>query len=414
MRNKCRYVIRIAGIVIWPLFFMSCPAVNSAIEPGPGYVPLSAVAQTDGADFEGHIKRQSAENGVYSLIIERPAFDGTTPMRIAVLYPSVPKSEGSSCMSPVVIAPGFSAGAFVYSEYACSLAQAGHIVFLPDIEGDYVHFIGLEPMEDPMIEADFRALQVNMEALRTDLEEYEGTDDMDYREVFRLFKGIHNGGIQDQNLCDIFRNHLFAYRSYSLDVVVRSIFEINEDVYSPLCGVIATDRIGLEGHSLGCDEIVDAIVLQEGVGKYWWVNNINVVLLKAAQTCLQGPEHFQSVATPVFFMTGEYDNRKYIIEPNWSNFNGLQSNAGYFTLYNAGHMVFVDPPIGFLGEKLIPALGDFENIDWESYQRNRATVLNLSALLYEAFLDESPEAIEAVTHETYSLAGEAVTRKIQF
>lgn len=72
-------------------------------------------------------------------------------------------------------------------------------------------------------------------------------------------------------------------------------------------------------------------------------------------------------------------------------------------------MVFVDAPIGFLGEKLIPFLGDFRNIDVKSYQRNRATISKLSVLIYNAFLKESPEATKAITQGTVNFYGEYVT-----
>lgn len=360
-------------------------------------------------DFETEVKRITSLKQVKSLVIERPAYEGTAVMKIAVLYPATTPDVP---MCPVAIMPGFTAGGFLYLEYACSLAQAGHAVFVPDVQGDYIHFIGVELFQDPLIRTDIPALRANFQSLKLDLEEYTATDDIDAKEAFALYKQLYAGTIDDQQLADIFRDNLFAYRSYSLDVVVSSMFDVDADSEGPLFGLIDTDHIGLEGHSFGPDEILEAVAEKDGAPRFWWSGHIKVALLKGALTALHRAENFRTIQTPVIFLNGEYDDEMGVLQPTWTHYSEVAGPAGFIKVYGSGHMFFIDPPIGFLGEKFLPFWGDFEKINLQTFRKNRAVLRDLCVLVYDAYLKEDPGAFQALKDASLDFDGECYTRNM--
>ena len=398
------------GLIL--LLFPSCPtasSVDSRAQLSRTQFEKILVEGVRSTDLELEVKRITSLKQVKSLVLERPAFDGSAVMKIAVLYPG--KTSGEP-MCPVAIMPGFTAGGFLYLEYACSLAQEGYAVFVPDIRGDYIHFIGLELFQDPLIRTDIPALRANFQSLSQDLEEYTGTDDIDAKDAFALYKQLYAGLLDDQQLADIFRDNLFAYRSYSLDVVVNSMFEVNDDTDSPLFGRLDTEHIGLEGHSFGPDEVLEAVAEKDGAPRFDWSGNIKVALLKGALTTLHRTENFVTIETPVIFMNGEFDDELGVLQPTWAHYGEVAGPAGYLKVYGAGHMFFIDPPIGFLGEKFLPFWGDFEKINLKTFRENRVALRNLCVLVYDAFLKEEPGAFQALKDTTIDFAGECYTRNM--
>ena len=288
----------------------------------------------------------------------------------------------------------------------------GYAVFLPDIQGDYIHFIGLELFQDPLIRTEIPSLRANFQALSEDLAEYTDTDDVDAKEAFALYKQLYNGAIDDQQLADIFRDNLFAYRSYALDVIVTSMTDVNEDPESPLYEMVDTDHIGLEGHSFGPDEVLEAIAEKDGAHRFSWTGNVKVALLKGALTALHRSENFQTIKTPAIFMNGEYDDEDGVLQPTWAHYSEVAGPAGYIKVYGSGHMFFIDPPIGFLGEKFLPFWGDFEKINLRTFRKNRVVLRDLCVLVYDAYLKEDPGAFQALKDASLDFDGECYTRNM--
>lgn len=411
---KCNVgsVATLAAVCMVVLLFPSCPQsapVNLNAQVSQRQFEKILTEKVKDTDFETEVKRITSLKQVKSLVIERPAFDGSAVMKIAVLYPG---DLSDPLLCPVAIMPGFTAGGFLYLEYACSLAQAGYAVFLPDIQGDYIHFIGLELFQDPLIRTDIPALRANFQSLKLDLEEYTGTDDIDAKEAFALYKQLYAGIIDDQVLADIFRDNLFAYRSYSLDVVVSSMFDVDADAEGPLFEMLDTDHIGLEGHSFGPDEVLEAVAEKDGEPRFQWSGNIKVALLKGALTALHRRENFEAIHTPIFFMNGEYDDEEGVLQPTWAHYGEVAGPAGYIKIHGSGHMFFVDPPIGYLGEKFLPFWGDFDKIKLKTFRKNRAVLRDLCVLVYDAYLKEDPGAFQALKDSSLDFDGECYTRNM--
>lgn len=366
----------------------------------------------DQSDFEAHVKRLGAQQGIDSFILKRPAYNGVDIMKIAVLYPPCGKTSADPLYA-VGFVPAFTAGGRVYLEYAAALAERGFAVFLPDIKGDPIHFIGLELFVDPLIDTDLPALESSIQSLRADLVAYTGNPNVTDSEIWDMFNGFYEYELQDQELADIFRDNIFAYRAYSLDTLVSAMFDVAADPASPLHDRLNVDRIGLEGHSLAPDEILEALVRTGGAAKYTWTDTIGVAILKAASTCLHGAQNAQSIGTPVFFMTGGVDNPDYIATPNWRRFNEFSGPAGYITLFGSGHMVFVDPPIGFLGDKFLPYIGSVQDVSLYTYTRNRAAVLDLCTIIYSAYLRQDPSALHLLRDASLDFTGDYAARNLE-
>lgn len=397
----------IAGL----LLTQSCPVQPLSQSFIPDHVP-GVRLQTSESEFTAQTKAITAEEGVASFIITRTTNGGTDEMKIAVVYPPATEARsGVRPLYPVVLAPGFSAGGCVYLEYVCELAKRGFVVFLPDYKGDFIHFFGLELFRDPLIRPDARDLVKGFAILVEDLAEYTETE-VDAAFVLEVLRKFGEGTIKDQVIADMIRRDLFAYRGYCLDAVVRAIFDVAADQDSPLYGRINTDRIGLEAHSLGADEVVQALLRTDDVAQCSWTDNIGVAILKGGTTFLHNEDNMRPITTPLFFMNGEYDDPEGVIAVTWSRFNALDAPAGYITLADSGHMVFVDPPIGFFGDKLVPLFGDFQGIRWNTFVRNRATIVDLSALIYDAYLAQDPVAIDTVRDGAIDFAGSFETRNI--
>ncbi|MCC6489266.1 MAG: hypothetical protein IT364_17325 [Candidatus Hydrogenedentes bacterium] len=412
MKCKMRSTAAKLMISVVLLLFPSCPKsapTELDVRRSQAHVEAILKEQVRNTDFEAEVKRITSLKQVKSLVLKRPAYDGSTVMKIAVLYPG--RSSGEP-MCPVGIMPGFTAGAFLYLEYACSLAQAGYAVFVPDVQGDYIHFVGMELFQDPIFRADIPALRASFQTLKQDLEEYTGTDEIDAKEAFALYKQLYAGVIDDQVLADIFRDNLFAYRSYSLDVVVNSMFDVNEDMDGPLTGMLDTEHIGLEGHSFGPDEVLEAVAEKDGGPRFWWSGNIKGVILKGALTALHRRENFESIHTPVIFMNGQYDDEEGVLQPTWKHYGEVAGPAGYFEIYGSGHLFFVDPPLGFLGEKFFPFWGDFEKINLRTFRKNREVMRDLCVLIYDALLNDDPAASQALKDSSLDFDGECYTRNM--
>ncbi|MCC6695730.1 MAG: hypothetical protein IT365_08880 [Candidatus Hydrogenedentes bacterium] len=412
MKWKMRSSAAIPAFWAALLLFPSCPNTTPMqIDRDRAQLQMETmlIDKARNTDFASEVKRITSLKQVKSLVIERPAYDGTTVMKIAVLYPG---TTPDAPMCPVAIMPGFTAGGFLYLEYACSLAQAGYAVFVPDVQGDYIHFIGVELFQDPLIRTDIPALRANFQSLKLDLEEYTGTDDIDAKEAFALYKQLYAGIIDDQQLADIFRDNLFAYRSYSLDIVVTSMFDVDADEEGPLFELLDTDHIGLEGHSFGPDEVLEAVAEKDGAPRFWWSGHIKVALLKGALTALHRAENFQTIQTPVIFMNGEYDDELGVLQPTWTHYNEVAGPAGFIKVYGSGHMFFIDPPIGFLGEKFLPFWGDFEKINLRTFRKNRVVLRDLCVLVYDAYLKEDPGASQALKDTSLDFDGECYTRNM--
>lgn len=416
MRHRIRKGAGIVELGTLALLLLSCPRTTSQrLAADLALVSHTRLPVTADADstFAKNVERIADENGVRSRVIERPSYDGDVTMKIAVLFSDAFDDQAGLVLNPVGVVPGSTGGAFVYMDYACSLAAAGYVVFLPDIQGEYVHLFGMNPLSDPLVSVDLSGVRTDISDLRTQLAEYAGAESIDMFGVLELYQSVFGGSSQDQALCDTFRDCLFANRVYSLDMVVRSMFEENNDPVSPLYGKIDTNSIGLEGHSMGCDEILESLVPENDIPRYWWSENIKVAILKAAQTSLHGPENFRAITAPVFFITGECDSAKYIIEPNWAHFNTLQSPSGYLILFNAGHFVFVDAPYGFFLDKFVPILGDIEHVDLASFERNRTAILAASVEIYDTYLGRRSTAAEMATPEILDFPGEYYTRNMR-
>ncbi|GMV92268.1 MAG: hypothetical protein AMXMBFR82_20460 [Candidatus Hydrogenedentota bacterium] len=369
-------------------------------------------AETTGSDFEADLKRICRNAGQDYFILERPAYDGVEVMKIAVLYKKASLSNGAPLMPPVGVIPGFTAGGFLYLEYTRSLVDAGYVVFLPDIKGDYLHFIGLEPFVDPFVDPNFSAFRDNATELEGLLLDYTGDGLIGPKEVYTYYKALYNGEVDDQALADLYRQTLFAYRGYSLDLVVKAMFEVNEDPAYPVYGRINTDRIGLEAHSLGPDEVIESVVRRDGESTYSWSDHIAVALLKGAVPTLQRTENFERIDTPVIFMNGEYDDPTGVIAPTWQRFNVMHAPSAYIIFHDSGHVFFIDPPIGFLGDKLLPFFGNFEGIQLVTYRRNRADMIALCLLVYDAYLKQDSGALKAIETGDARLTGEYYTRNM--
>ncbi len=369
-------------------------------------------AGTAGLDFEADVKRIFRNAGQDYFILERPAYDGVEVMKIAVLYKKASLSNGAPLMPPVGVIPGFTAGGFLYLDYTRSLVDAGYVVFLPDIKGDYLHFIGLEPFVDPFVNPNFSAFRDNATALESLLKDYTGDELIGPKEVYKYYKALYNGEVDDQVLADLYRQTLFAYRGYSLDLVVKAMFEVNEDPSFPVYNRIDTDRIGLEAHSLGPDEVIESVVRRDGEPTYSWSDHIAVALLKGAVPTLQRTANFERIDTPVIFMNGEYDDPTGVIAPTWQRFNVMHAPSAYIIFHDSGHVFFIDPPIGFLGDKLLPFFGNFEGIQLVTYRRNRADMIALCLLVYDAYLKQDSGALKAIEMGDAQLTGKYYTRNM--
>lgn len=406
---KRGWVAPVLAVVI--LFFaQSCPV---QMQPRPRVLlahqqPWLAPQSAD-VDFATQARVLARQEGIEAFIIERPAYNGSDAMKIAVIYPSPQEDAKTPLLRPVVIAPGFSAGASLYLGYACELAKRGFAVFLPDYKGDLVHFFGLEMFRDPFVSTDIPV--DGFTALMNDLAAYTGTEvDADF--VFAVIDRFWAGSVDDQAVAELIRQDLFAYRGYSLDATVCSVFDVAEDPGSPLYGRIDMDKIGLEAHSLGADEVMQALLRRDGTPQYWWTDTVGVAILKGGTTFLHDEPSVKTIATPVFFMNGEYDDPSGIMEVTWSRFKMLDAPAGYITLESCGHMVFVDPPIGFFGDKLVPLFGQFIDVRWNEFVRNRASIVDISATMYDAYLADDAEALAKIHDGAIDFVGTYDTRNM--
>ena len=109
-------------------------------------------------------------------------------------------------------------------------------------------------------------------------------------------------------------------------------------------------------------------------------------------------------------MNGEYDDPSGIMDITWLRYNQLEAPAGYITLSNCGHMVFVDAPIGFVGDKFVPLFGQYRDIHWREFLRNRETIVDLTAAVYDAFLDRDQDVLMRVYDGGLDFEGSYETR----
>ncbi len=408
---KCRWLALVLAVVIL-LFAQSCPVQMQPrprailAEQPPWFAPQSAAAE-----FATQARVLARQQGIEAFIIERPSYTGSDAMKIAVIYPSPVGNGKTPLLRPIVIAPGFSAGASLYLGYACELAKRGFAVFLPDYKGDFVHFFGLELFRDPLVNTATPELAECVQGLIVDLAEHTGNE-VDAQFAWEVWGKFWEGEIKDQAVADLIRKNFFAYRDYSLDATVCSVFDVAEDTDSPLYARLDTSTIGLEAHSLGADEVMQALLRRDGTPQYWWTDNIGVAILKGGTVFLHDEASVKTISTPVFFINGEYDDPSGIMEVTWSRFNMMDAPTGYFTLSNAGHMVFVDPPIGFFGDKLVPVFGQFSDVRWDEFLRNRAANVDISAMLYDAYLADDADALVKIHDGAIDFDGTYDTRNM--
>ena len=163
-------------IVLLTLTAQSCPV---QVHPRPRVIFTQQqllAPPSDTADFAAHARVLARQQNIEAFIIERPAYSGGEAMKIAVISPTPQGDAKAPLLRPVVIAPGFSAGASLYLGYACELAKRGFVVFMPDYKGDFVHFFGLEFLRDPVVNTATPEFAQCVQGLIVDLAAHTGNE----------------------------------------------------------------------------------------------------------------------------------------------------------------------------------------------------------------------------------------------
>jgi len=391
-------ILGLGGILLAGFFNSGCPIQEEKYDENYALEYLHY-----GEDLEAKLSSELSHNldkEINYKIFEIP-IEGDKIKTAFIYNENVEKSEA------VIIVPGFSAGGCLYLDYAKNLAK-DYCVFIPDFKKDYLHFLGMEPTKDPLVSLKLDSLVKNINSIVEEVKKIPGYENYgSFEDGMELFDKCMEGEIKDERVLEIVDDKLFSYREDGISSLMNYIYQVNEtpgDFYHK----VDFSKIGFEGHSLAGNEILK--IVEER--KYWWSDNVKAIISKGGTTNLQSLEKTNSISKDVgvFFVQGIFDDDKSINSPAFERYKMLKGPSGYLEIENAGHMFFIDFPIGYLCE-LLPFFGDASITPFDYFKNNEFNK-EFSKTVYGAFLKNKKEDCNKLKSGDFEISGDYFVKNL--